>query len=368
MHYLTRLRYAACFIIMFAILPTTVSAEGENIDEIVRLHMRTLSRIQKFDVSVDTFDHQSRDQTADKSILVSWRWSRRIEDDKERIQFHYPAYAKQGGKLAIGDILKEKETIRYLSDWDPQKPKFLSVGNQQGIVAVIDHRSPLSPLQFEPSVHLSMKFVIAPGVLPRSLEELVDRCQVIEGPDYVELDGRSLVKLKLFPPGNAGEPSKSYYEIYLDPKVGWLARRTVTYLYDDQLGKGVAISRIITKYKDFGNGVYFPEAWEIPNQRDQVQESRVTQLVVNDQLPDDAFDFKFPEHALVRHRNEGEIRVSLWGPDNKALRDVNTDEISNAKTIAQLINSSNLNTVLFVTGTSLFLLLATIYWIRHNTR
>ena len=368
MHFLARLPCAAYLFIVFAISPAAVLAEGETTEDIVRLHMSTLRRIRRFDVSVDTFDYRSRSQSSGKTVLVSWRWSRSIEDGKERIKFHYPEYAKKGCMNAIGDIFKEKETTRYLSDWDPQEPKFLSLGDQQGIAAVVSHRDPLTPLGFEPSVHLSMKFVLAPFEVTRSLEELVDYCLVIEGPDHVELDGRSLVILKLFPPGNDGEPSKSYYEVYLDPTVGWLARRTVMYLYRDELGEGAGITREVTKYRNLGNGVYFPEEWEMPAPEDRVGVSRVTDLVVNGQMPDDAFDFRFPENAIVRHLNEKEIRVSLWGPDNKPLRDVGREEISNARTIAQLNDSSNLNTVLFVTGTSLFLLLATIWWIRYNTR
>ncbi|RMD58540.1 hypothetical protein D6833_12825 [Candidatus Parcubacteria bacterium] len=53
---------------------------------------------------------------------------------------------------------------------------------------------------------------------------------------------------------------------------------------------------------------------------------RVANVTVNQPLPKDAFDFRFPENALVHHLPdaslEGHVKkgaISVWGPDDRPL-------------------------------------------------
>lgn len=314
-----RLRLLLCALMLAARGEVLADEPQMTLHDLVALHTSTLSLIRVVDARFESSFYRHGNRRSDPDKRAEWRWTFDVVNDKERIR------QSSEDQTRFLDIFKDGDEQRLLTGWNPRRPPHLTLDDQRGVWAAIGPRWEQNLHNAYPSRYLLMTFkdsgpdsVGAPKrPLPlRSYLKSIDR---IEGPDRVEDDGRPLWRLKLFR-RNEGH---HYRELLFDPEVGYWVRKSVQ--YEPSQGDLLS-SETVTKFKRLGSGVFFPEEMVITSGRDsRMWSKRVTQLTINADLPKDAFDFRFPENALVCHlpahllSQPTQLPVSVWGPDNRPL-------------------------------------------------
>ncbi len=174
-----------------------------------------------------------------------------------------------------------------------------------------------------------------------SLRELVQQAKAVEVRESAAQEAgadKGLVCLRIWRDINKNEreaKSGSYFDIFLDPHAGMMARKVVN--HHDQYawpGEGKLpwaewVHEVMT-FHNAGEGVFFPieSEWRV-YRSDRKEPTSIVQIkaktfIVNQALPDDAFDFRFPENATVILEEEGKRKLYLWGPNNEPVRTMTT--------------------------------------------
>jgi hypothetical protein len=269
------------------------------------------------------------------------------DSGRERLQEQHLENEEQSAgtaKLAYHDrdVLSEGSKSYRLWGWDPMRPKAIAPGNQSGVKGTIEPRTASPGLYIDPFHFLLLTFGYPTSDARQTLSEFVKNSARVEWRGKVRIGERTLLQLRAYWPGADGNPPDgSYHDIFFDPSIGFLVRRTVEHV--ETLGsraqKGVPFTPTdrtteIAELRDFGDGVFFPTSvvFTIQHVGDSEPYLRrtcaVTDLTVNQPLPQDAFDFRFPANLLVQTYPpvDGKVKTELWGPDNKPIREIRTVE------------------------------------------
>ncbi|MFO7905659.1 MAG: hypothetical protein R6U98_23580 [Pirellulaceae bacterium] len=195
----------------------------------------------------------------------------------------------------------------------------------------------------DPRVALLLSFDGPRGEKRYSLRQLVEESK--PPATYVgatDVNGHACYQVHASVPSPKGESfGKTSFDVFLDPSAGFLARRVdleerTTYVGQEYAGGRetiyTRIVRDVIEFKACGDGVFVPTKVELRNYNEGEEGdpfSKVsfvaTDLVVNQTLSPDAFDFRFPENSLVVYAAGaagGQRKAQLWGADNKPVKEI----------------------------------------------
>jgi hypothetical protein len=292
-------------------------AEMPSAQEVIKRHSSAVQLVYSFDMEIDLHYYISRTDEPPGPLMARWRWSKRRADDLERIRWRY---LKSGRS---GDIFRDGKVERSIRDWDPEKPNEL-----RGVFAATAPQTPQRQWGWvaDPS-HILLFSILHEGTA-RTPEELLRWSPAVKVLGGDAVGGHDVWKVRFAIPDSSGNPSESYIDLYFDPSVNYLVRKSVVRVKTNE--KDYAAPRQVTKFKDCGKGVFFPLEVEIGGANNHVATHRVRELVVNSELPSDALDFSFPPKVMVRHLPpgmDGRVELSIRDSDGAPMRKMTPEEV-----------------------------------------
>jgi hypothetical protein len=223
------------------------------------------------------------------------------------------------------------------------------------------------------------------------LSEIISQWNVTLKEEPLIVDGNTLWCIHaVYVPVNANDVRNgNYMDIYVNQNKGFLTQKISYYdkgIAKDDSGCVVPIKYVleVKEFADCGNGVYFPKIVEfqnthradVPSNGDGIFVTvRATALSINTTIPDESFDFQFPENLLVRQVLPGgkTDAMILWGANNKPLKEFHSDQelqdyqkhICGPK--ANQPHAVRNNLLTWAIGFILIILVATLVWRKCRT-
>jgi hypothetical protein len=253
-------------------------------------------------------------------------WAR--EGTRERIRRvggHIEPTA-DGRPRDIEDILIDGPVYKWLSNWDPKRPQKITPTKQGTVRAWTGPQTNVNKATITPSQQLHFEVDFLPR---RTLRELANVSTQVTCQRSVQVDGRELSLISLECPEDSGTLGKRHVDVYLDPAAGYMMRKVVVNAPSVRIGKGPPMSisdvREVLEFEDFGNGVFVPTRIRLGSLKHWGAELKVTSLKVNEPIPPDTFELRWPKFAEVSHTPpvNGRYRVEIWG-DDKPIAEVKT--------------------------------------------
>lgn len=268
--------------------------------------------------SIHTLDVEVTQTSAEGAIVNQSHWSK--DGVKERTRSKIPPADPNNFQpiTFYSDSYSDGKHVRSLSGAEPNKIYLLKPYNQQGLSASIT-----SVADAEPGYHqarfslLLTPEVVVIGSSVGGMQELIASARATHGDTAarvvgsVSIEGSSCWQLHLVHPGifdaDTGKLRlKGEVDYFFDPAANYLLRRIDAQLSDPQGERSTTCRREVKRFKDCGNGVFFPEktitgnlASQKPNPFTLLMESDVAIHAVNQSLSTDVFNFQFPEGIFV---------------------------------------------------------------------
>lgn len=314
------------------------------IDEsyLVDAHETTIGLVHSADVTIEVCDTSFNGASVDPPRLqVIRRWSKLGQLERQRYRgFVGMTTNADGLPVNLGDLLEDGMTVKVLRNWDWASPQSITPHRQGTVRAWYgpDERTTFSGFA-NPRYHFAL-FGIQTRTSDtcRTLRQFVKESPSVKLMGPVSLRGHETWKLEMEHPDtrHGGSESGQIVEVYLDPEAGYLIRSLVVHHPvsnpEDPTEVPLRAERDVTKFQRHGDGVYFPVEAEfrlypvglLEGRPSLVQRLVGSKITVNQTLPVDAMDFRFPEHAVVNETPavNGKYKAFLWGPDDKPLRQV----------------------------------------------
>jgi hypothetical protein len=309
----------------------------------VKAQSASLAAIRSFDVSYDSYYRAPGEGGAasPETKTIARRWSKNGALERCRLEGFGPI-------RLWSDCFFDGSRISALSGWNPREPPKITPRSQQRVRASTQPASEL-----EDGKQSALDFLFAFRLLGaqskdgtqfdeiRTLEKLVAQSPKVD----LRVEARAgkqgkLIVLTVAHPGVGDDPPNGdYFVIVLDPAVNYMVRRVEEHnlKFPSNLpGHGrvkqhAVFEREVTQFREFGKGVFFP----VEVQERLIQQSThtvvsnvrivATTIVVNQPFPKDAFDFRFPNNAVVTKvldNNRSKAEAWLWGPDNKPVKQI----------------------------------------------
>jgi hypothetical protein len=299
-----------------------------SVANVVAAHDATVELVRTLDIDVTISGQRTKDHT-DRRFQDHWRIRRDVQ--RERIQVWMNDLAHPDPKdQALNDIFRDGQTSHEIRNLIPALAGRLTPNNQQR--ASFSKRPQTNAIQGV-DVYGWLGLTI---MLNRTRERLTYR-------EFASRASNVRVLPNLSPEGWVtlagslpfGENPKliADFTIQLDPQCGMLARTIRSrepYFHSVSRESGsTTLERRFPSVTSFGDGVFFPTSkcemllWENDPTGDPVSRTdlKFTSLRVNERLPSDAFDFRFPANALVSCEPPKDgIYLELWGPNNAPIR------------------------------------------------
>ena len=367
--------HAWTFIAAFSVIGTNrafARTEDSRLRELIEAHSATMGLIHRFDIEVTIWDKALigpySKEPAQKT--GTWRWSgdgnvERIRNRDFKLDTQHPG--PQGENFL--DVFDGGTNRMLLRNWNPEKPPSITPFKQAGVKGVVGPRSNVMPgLLADLSVFLLMRY--------RNVRDETDPRQILSDlassspnvtvlPSEPDID-HGLIRIRVVRPGKVTEAQASdYFDFYLDPAAGLMVRKLVEYYPSSEwYGESGKVERLLVrwvrevkKFKDVGSGAFFPIETELNiyrSGRDEptaVVRAVANRVVVNEPLPSDALDFKFPENLLVQYPvKDGKIPVKLWGANNQPKKDISNKEdllaLANLEDSSKTKGRSELNSII----------------------
>jgi len=310
---------------------------GMDLSAVVKAHSAALGAIHSLDASWEVYSQWHDDKNEWKGL--NGRWSRKGLLERCQVEL---IVAKQ-----FEDWFFDGMQIRCLMGWNPHEPQKLMPMSQQGVHCETFVASQLDRINpnWDPSREFLFTFYLSAEASKdnkaldrrRTLQELVSRSARIEiRVEPRDKQGR-FIRLRIDHPGIGGDPPNGdYFVIVLDSSANYLARRVEDHILQFPISippgkivrQHVVLEREVTQFRDFGHGALFPMVvherviQEATNAVLLKKRHVVTKILVNEPLPRDAVDFRFPNNAIVSNYSAdmGKIEAQLWGPDNKPIK------------------------------------------------
>ncbi len=288
-----------------------------TVDELIAAHEATMAKIKSVAVECDIYRQQPG-----KSEVLERRdaWAKDANSERRRFGFLETTFS-DGTPLGdvCGDLLIDKTSVRLLMNWDDVRGK--AAIDSKGIRAEI-----LPPGAYGHAWFHDSSFLLLQRVQPETtnwtvgeyLRKFPSATKVL--PPVVHR-GRTLIPVSVDPGG-----VKVKSTIYFAPECDGLvlkqvhdypvaASRTVPMRSEAtvvEIGQFAGEIRLPTRIK-YQTTIVGPPVQVI----DEV--TVVSQVAVNDDVPADALDFRFPAGTIVVQRSPtGGLGVEhVWGPDNE---------------------------------------------------
>ena len=268
------------------------------------------------------------------------RWFK--EGNRERLRGRNRSLPSNGDIDSVKCFYEEfEDEDRYLDGKSERKLLRLSVPVGDGFPgSTIAQQIPGSHLY--PSL---LEYIVQPdnNRPPRTLSQYIACGGVTIKGKQLSKDGDTLWVLEIDRPASSDweKTHPMFMRIYVDADKGYLVSRVVFSSFksnppvdaNDEFENYPCFE--VTTFKDCGRGVYFPSfvkchhRFAIGRKEGKVADvSRlitfsVTRLSVNKPLPADAFEFRFPDKAVVRQvsADHETTKVMIWGPDNQPVKE-----------------------------------------------
>jgi hypothetical protein len=324
-----------------------LSASSEiDIEYLVAAHETAVGQVRSVDVRIDLYD-LSLDtvEFSPPRHRAAWRWSMKGPVERQRYELLLgETKNEEGHPINLGDLLEDGRTAKVLMNWRGDHTMKITPHRQGSMKAWY---APQEPVNFgvfpNPRYGFALFGIQSQTNEPRrSVRQFVQESSEVHLAGQADVNGHSTWKVEAIYPGALPESpdKKMRAEIHFDPSVDYLIRKLIVHYpaVNPQDPKSFATwaEWEITKFEAFGDGVYFPTEAEFrlygeglfDGQPSGNQRLVASRLSVNRELPEDAMNFRFPEHALVTELPtvNNQYHVYLWGPDDKPLRKIESIE------------------------------------------
>ena len=329
-----------------AVSHRTSRADGAEVSDQIRTvldaHERALGLIHSLDLRIDVqgWDNVGPRVKQGRTEILSARWSRKGTLERIRTELHGRQRDEKGRPVNLADIFRDGSKTRILRNWDPADPQPITPRHQGTVSAYVEDQT-ASVGDHDPACSLLLAFPLGGSYPARhTLADLVRQAPKVHFLNRIPQDGGELWQIRLDHPGRDGQPAPagSYVDVVLDPAANYLAQRLTVHIASQQVvdfesrqRRTVSVDMIteIKRFHSCGDGVFFPIESEYRFVRSDhksptmVSTFSVKDLRVNEPLAADAFDFRFPEHAIVVHKPvNGVPKRQLWGGDNQPIRTI----------------------------------------------
>jgi hypothetical protein len=316
------------------------TVSGTDVKKLADANVSTFKLIYAIDLKLERFIESPRDTPTRKGRLhSSWRWS--MQGEQERIRYRHSDVQpdSRGLPTNLGDMLIDNRMRKILLNWTPESPQSLAPLEQGTVDAYVEPRTPESPAWFaDPASFLCLRLCLSAADRPRLLTDLVRESPRVLFKGKELIGNHETLRIYLEHPGIRGKrvPGNDF-EVFLDPSANFLIRRLICHqtmtVAKERDTERVTTIDVIT-FKDCGHGVFVPteieERFTDPRLKDDVplyvMRERVSDLTVNQELPEDALNFRFPKYAQVRFFPpvRGRVKAQLWGDDDKPILDIDS--------------------------------------------
>ncbi|MEX2167713.1 MAG: hypothetical protein WD851_00255 [Pirellulales bacterium] len=314
---------------------------GPSVEDLVSANQAAVESVRYLDMRIEVYRTGWRGGRLDKPIhLSTQRWSKDLDRERQRYRQHFGRQPDaEGNPQNLGDLIESPDQRRVLLNWDPLQPRRITPHKQRTVRAYFEPPSPNLPGPFSNPAASFALFQIQGNLDDTrwTLAQLVAASPSVEVSELTGERGKRLWQLAISHPDNKtnGRFTKSRYEIVLDPSVNYLASRVVAYIADTDPSPDsivpIRMEREVTEFGQTRDGTYFPKravarmydgtaAPEAPPASEQLRVAE--DVLINAELPSDAFDFTFPENAVVTQLPavDGSYPLHVWGPDDKPAR------------------------------------------------
>lgn len=348
------MRYCTCIITLLNIIVSVrivVAVELSSdplIQAVVDAHESSRLLIHELDVTLEIWDQAFIGSMAEKPPIQTGIWRLSKSNTCERIRNRDFFLDDTGNRTEqsdwFSDLFHDGTQRRLLFRWNPENPPVITPTEQHGVRGVEESETGFLPGAVgDPQLMLLMVFRNArdPSDPRRTLSEFIKASPHVNA--VKEESG--VVRLDISHSGTDPEHQSASFQVYVDPKAGFMVR-TVVEQYPNgkwygENGRNELIPikwvREVSKFREFEGGVFFPIETELRIYRTDRQEPTsvvrcvATRIVVNEKLPVDALDFRFPEHLLVQLPPvNGKSALKLWGPNNSPI-----DTITDGRQLAK---------------------------------
>ena len=279
-----------------------------------------------------------------RDMQSTGRWSK--SENRERLR-RYPTTVKinesQFGSVPspeFQDNYFDGKIVQRIWDSEPQKEKKdLSCQHQQGLHAVMGTRARHWPClnEVEPLRYLWDELPLS--TIIASWKVSLQRQEKTSSGDTLWL-----IHAEYPPKNEKDEFAGSSMDIQVNADKGYLVQKVIHNTNGIvHRSDGTAVSSCSTQevkeFQDGGEGVFYPrktefrligDAKNVDSHDGYYIAMTATKLLINSPMPAEAFDFRFPENAVVRQElpDEKSCKILIWGPDNKPAKEFSEVEFS----------------------------------------
>ncbi|HUE72823.1 MAG TPA: hypothetical protein VMP01_18200 [Pirellulaceae bacterium] len=228
------------------------------------------------------------------------------------------------------DVFTDGTSDYLLRNWDPKAPKKITPWNDQGVKGTMGTAAPgLYNTYYALGSTFTLTHVAACTFdQQRSLKEFVTDSPDVKL-DIVKYRGNDAPKLTMQHPDTkaGGKFRDTVISVILDP-ASYMITEMEIQLPETALGVKSRQVLHVQKFREFADGAVLPE--KVTANSYHQGGSGVNELTmvtakstVNQELPADALDFRFPEGAMVYDHatlRGGKVTVHVWGPDGRPAR------------------------------------------------
>jgi hypothetical protein len=319
----------------------------EKVQSVLQRQQATVAQIREISLSIDRNYRIQGQAEFSRGLSNTWHWSRSL--NKTRVLGDTNIVRPDGWPRNWDTFVdRRSKAVHTLEGWSENLPRPLKPWDNGMVSAYVDESflpdhpfldngyvtsSLLLTFARPPQPHLEGEVITY--YLPERFVPLAAR---VECEDLQE-QGQNLVRVRL----HWDLLRLTYTDLFFDPQAGYLVRKMeqLALAAGDASTSQVLTPRFTvleaTDIQAFPDGVFLPvklsyRAYADPDDvgKTPVLESiiSVKDLIINQPLPRDAFDFRFPENAIVRYfpPQEGKVKAMLWGPNNRPRQQIRSAE------------------------------------------
>jgi hypothetical protein len=271
-----------------------------------------------------------------------WRWSyagneERVRDKSFVDQIRNKSDAPSA-EAVFDDVFLTNDLEYQLRGWNPEKPQPITPIEQMGVRGYVNPRTDVLPSYLaDPATMLLTRFrsTRQESDQRRNLSSLARTSLAVTTLDREGDD--TVIGLRFIREKNDGNKDLlSHYDVFLDPQKEFLATKVIEYYpryqwYGESGIETIPVRwvREVVSTQEGKGGVFFPIETTLSIYRDDREKptaifrAEVTRATINENLPEDALNFKFPENLLVQYPpSGGRNPVKLWGANNLPVADI----------------------------------------------
>jgi len=321
-----------CWILLLVVSP------NQQLETLLKAHESGVGLIHSLDMRLE-HRQVSRNGVAAEKHISTWYWTKQGRRERQRYIEHTRKARDDGKARNLGDAFEDGTTIKVLSNYDWVDPQPLHPHKQGTVKAWFGPQDRVMPSPFpNPAGQFAMFQIQMNLEDPRkTLRELVRDSPKASVEGEKMIGSHKVWHLRIEHPDSksGGKFAGSIYDVYLDPAVNYLVRKVFLDIKDlDPRPESVMpmqYEREAIDFKSLGNGVFIPvtvasRMYTPAFGKAPVMEMRTVaeEISVNEPLPKDAFDFRWPENSLVAQfpPKDNQLRVTLWGPNNQPAKEI----------------------------------------------